>query len=119
MPPPPASPTTTDLTYILPLVSQFRSLAKKTKYSESLKILQASVLAPLDNSISQWTDAVDGMKESEKKSKEERAVKGRIKKWKKVIKELKEEEKMIVELLEMGKGGELKSVVRGCVGEDV
>ena len=106
MPFPDSDPASADLTYILPLVSQFRSLAKKTKYDESLKILQASVLAPLLTSINQWTEIVNAAKEGEKKSLECKAIKGRIKKWKKVIRELKEEEKLIVELWEMGKGGE-------------
>ncbi|GMH51911.1 hypothetical protein TrST_g8218 [Triparma strigata] len=108
MPFPDSDPASADLTYILPLVSQFRSLAKKTKYDESLKILQASVLAPLSTSINQWTEIVNAAKEGEMKSLECKAIKGRIKKWKKVIRELKEEEKLIVELWEMGKGAESK-----------
>ena len=79
---------------ILHSTSTFRSLAKKTKYNEALKILQTNVLQPLAEAIATW----------QKHAETDKTAKSRGRKWTKVLRELKEEEKLILALLGLRDG---------------
>ena len=86
---------TLDLSSVLSSINSARSLAKRTNYSESLSVLSKGGLDPLRGAIELWEEEISLLSSDPSSSRKVKQLKSMVKKWKRVVREIKDEENLI------------------------
>ncbi|GMH57674.1 hypothetical protein TrRE_jg4494 [Triparma retinervis] len=83
------------LSSVLSSINSARSQAKRTNYSESLSILSNGALVPLQGALELWEEEISLLSCDPSSSRKVKQLKSRVKKWKRVVREIKDEENLV------------------------
>eukprot|EP00520_Triparma_pacifica_P001485 CAMPEP_0118663202 /NCGR_PEP_ID=MMETSP0785-20121206/17279_1 /TAXON_ID=91992 /ORGANISM="Bolidomonas pacifica, Strain CCMP 1866" /LENGTH=547 /DNA_ID=CAMNT_0006556877 /DNA_START=139 /DNA_END=1780 /DNA_ORIENTATION=+ len=87
-----------DLVSVLSSIKAARSEAKRTNYTQSLSTLSKGALLPLQSALDLWEEEISLLSSDPSSSRRVKQLKNRVKKWKRVVREIKEEENLIRKL---------------------